>query len=375
MTFDAKRQRLQSLDILRGLTVMGMILVNSSAEVFYSLKVPVFPTLLHSHWNGLQFADTVFPAFLMMVGVAIPMSLAMGGGTPRLSEGVGRKIAMRTVRIVILGIVLSNIRWLANFHVGDWRLFGVLQRIGLAYGACAMLFLMLDSRKRMVLIILILGLYWPLMMLPAYDGLPYDIMLRGHNFAGAVDRFLLGAGNHNYVAGPEGYDPEGLIGTLPAIAHGLIGVAIGEFLQRNRGRNVAGQLAIAGIAMVIAGSIWSLAFPIIKDIWSSSFVLVTCGLTTIALAAVYALVDRNGPAPPRWPATIALVFGGNAIAAYILHMVTGSMLLWDAVLVPFHAGQAVLPAPVASLIPVSIYMTFLWLCIRAIHTRGWILKL
>ena len=135
---ETERQRLVSLDVLRGLTVVGMILVNSMAGMFYGAKAEVFPPLLHAHWDGLMLADLVFPGFLMMVGVAIPLAMA------NARDGAGKQagtILARTGRLVLLGFLLSNLYWFADFSSGAWRLFGVLQRIGLVYGACALLFL------------------------------------------------------------------------------------------------------------------------------------------------------------------------------------------------------------------------------------------
>jgi predicted acyltransferase len=367
--------RLVSLDILRGLTVIGMIMVNASAELHYSREVAVFPALLHSHWNGLQLADIVFPAFLMMVGIAIPFALGRYRESYKFGDSTTRRVMSRMTRLLVAGFLLSNIYWFQNFESGQWRLFGVLQRIGLVYGACALLFLSTSSRTRLIIAAAILLLYWPLIMIPAPDGLAYNIGIRGHNFAAYVDRLLLGGGNHIYVTGPEGYDPEGLLGTLPAIAHGLIGVAIGSYLQTasaaHRGRN----MMLVGVAMLAAGMLFSTAFPVIKDIWSSSFVLVTAGLTTLALAGLSALSDRDRSGHPRWLARVAIVFGTNAMAAYAIHMVTGGVMLWDVVMAPYEAIKARMPVAVSSLIPVVSYIMLIWIAVRVMNKRGWILKL
>jgi predicted acyltransferase len=371
---DHKLSRLVSLDALRGLAVMGMILVNSAAGMFYGEQATVYAMLLHAQWQGLTLADTVFPAFLMMVGVSIPMALARAKADGGLDRAQAGRISARTIRLFVIGFLLSNIYWFADFASGEWRLWGVLQRIGLVYGACAALFLITGTRTRLAIIAAVLVLYWPLTLLPALDGLPNDLWLRGHNFVASVDRVLLGAGGHNYVTGPEGYDPEGLLGTLPAIAHGLIGVAIGEYLMR-RTDSAARVLAIGGAAMLVAGLVWSFAFPIIKDIWSSSFVLVTCGLTTLALAALHALLDRRGSTvSDRFPVSIATAFGSNAIAAYVLHMVTGSLVGWDLLLLPYRWMLGWAPAAIASLAPVLLYMALIWAFVAWLRRNDWIIK-
>ena len=371
---DTAKPRLLSLDVLRGLTVVGMILVNSMSGMFYGPEAKVFPLLLHAKWDGLMLADVVFPGFLMMVGVAIPLAMANS------RDGAGKDagaILSRTGRLVLLGFLLSNLYWFAHFSEGAWRLFGVLQRIGLVYGACALLFIACGPRVRMGIIAAILILYWPLSLLPALDGLvPTDIWMRGHNFVGSVDRVLLGAGDHIYVKGPEGYDPEGLLGTLPAIAHGLIGVAIGEYLLK-RPAGAAKTLALAGAGMLVLGVAWGFVFPVIKDIWSSTFVLVTCGITTLALAGLHAWLDRE---PPPTGATRAFVlfgsaFGINAIAAYVLHELTGSMIGWDAMLVPYHALKGSIGEGWAAFAPVLIYIGIIWLCVDYLRRRKWIVRI
>ncbi|WP_374408573.1 acyltransferase family protein [Pelagerythrobacter sp.] len=359
--------RLISLDVLRGLTVAGMILVNSAAAMTWAAQADVAPILLHVSWDGLTLADLVFPGFLTMVGIAIPYSLR----TAEPGWPATRRILGRTARLLILGFLLSNLYWLASFEAGDWRLMGVLQRIGLVYGVCALLFLACGPRVRMALAAAILLAYWPLALLPSLDGTATDIWVRGQNFIASVDRAILGP--HRYVPGPEGYDPEGILSTLPAIAQGLIGVAVGELMIRGEGRRTR-ALAMIGAALTVAGIAWGLIFPVVKDIWSSSFVLVTSGVTIAALAVLHHALDREGRRP-GWLATAMLAFGANAIAAYTLHQVTAGMVGWDALLVPFTALRPALGNPIASLIPVAIYMALIWAAMEWLRRKGWIIKI
>ncbi|MFL6735148.1 MAG: acyltransferase family protein [Sphingomicrobium sp.] len=361
-----KSNRLISLDLLRGLAVMGMILVNEMAGM--ESQGPVYATMLHSRWEGVTLADTVFPAFLMMVGVSIPLSLH------DRREGQGGRIGWRAFRLILLGFILTNLWWFSDFQATTWRPFGVLQRIGLVYAACALLFLHVGPKARLAIIAAILILYWPLALIPALDGLPNDIWLRGHNFVGSVDRVLLG--DHNYVKGPEGYDPEGLLGTLPSIAHGLIGVAIGEFLLRSK-ENASRTLAIGGAAMLAVGLVWSFVFPVVKDIWSSTFVLVTCGITTLVLALAHHLFDggRTMSGPARLLEWIVLPFGLNAIAAYVIHDIAGGMLGWDLLMEPYRSVRSFIGPEAAALIPVALFMAFVWLCVFYLWRRGWIIKI
>ena len=362
----AQPERLISLDLLRGLAVIGMIIVNEMA----GMQPPVYRLLLHSHWDGLTIADVVFPAFLFMVGVSIPLSLR------RKEDADYARILWRTARLLLLGFILSNLFWFSQFNSGSWRLFGVLQRIGLVYCACAVMFLNLKPRTRLIIAGAILILYWPLTYVPTLDGVPTDLWVRGGNFVGSVDRVLLGAGNHIYVPGPQGYDPEGLLGTLPAIAQGLIGVAVGEFVLRAQGAKRLRTLAIAGAAMLFVGMAWAFVFPVVKDIWSSTFVLVTTGISLLALAALGYLFDgKPMTGARRLVEIIVLPFGTNAIAAYTLHEVCWSLLGWDLLQLPYKQLRPVIGPQLASFAPVLLFLAFIWLCMFYLWRKRWLVRI
>jgi predicted acyltransferase len=321
--------------------------------------------LLHAHWEGLTLADIVFPAFLFMVGVSIPLSLQ------GREEGQYSHILARTFRLLLLGFILSNLGWFAKFDSGAWRLFGVLQRIGIVYGACAIMFLVLGPRTRLIIAGAILLLYWPMALIPALDGLPNDIWTRGHNFVASVDRVLLG--QHLYVQGPEGYDPEGILGTLPAIAQGLIGLAVGEYLLRSRALR---PLVAAGAAMLVAGIAWGFVFPVIKDIWSSSFVLVTSGISLLLFTALSALFDgRPMAGARRFVEVVVMPFGLNAIAAYALHGIIWALLSWDLLQAPYRALRPSVGSELAAFVPVLMFLAFVWLCMFYLWRRRWVIRI
>ena len=365
---DARPDRLISLDLLRGLAVIGMILVNEMSGM--ESKGPVFPILLHSNWSGLTLADVVFPAFLFMVGASIPLSLKPA------ESSLYSRILFRTARLLLLGFVLSNLFWLSKFSGGSWRLFGVLQRIGLVYCACAFMFLTLGPKTRLIVAGAILVLYWPLCLLPSLDGLPNDIWSRGHNFVGSVDRFLLGVGDHIYVHGRDGYDPEGLLGTLPAIAQGLIGVAVGEYLLRSERSDRLRTFALAGALMLVVGIAWGTIFPVVKDIWSSTFVLVTSGISLLALSLLgYAFEGRPSNRFRNSAEIVVLPFGTNAIAAYTLHMVAWSLLGWDLIQLPYVMLLPSLGPKLASFGPVFLFLAFIWLCMFYLWQKRWLIRI
>ena len=364
----ARPQRLISLDLLRGLAVIGMIIVNEMAGM--ESKGPVYPLLLHSHWDGLTIADVVFPAFLFMVGASIPLSLK------NKTEANHARILWRTVRLLILGFILSNLFWLSHFTGASWRLFGVLQRIALVYCVCVFLFLNLSPRTRMIVLVAILVLYWPLTLLPTLDGVQTNLWVRGENFVGSVDRVLLGAGNHIYVQGGEGYDPEGLLGTLPAIAQGLIGVAVGEFVLCDPQRRKMRPLAIIGAALLSAGIAWGFVFPVIKDIWSSTFVLVTTGISLLLLVALSFVFDEKPMTGVRRIAElIVLPFGMNAIAAYTLHEVSWSLLGWDILQLPYKELRPSIGPQLASFVPVLLFLAFIWICMFYLWRKRWLVRI
>lgn len=368
--------RLVSLDVLRGLTVAGMILVNTAGGVALDLGAPPIAVLEHSPWAGLTLADVVFPSFLMIMGVSIVFALGRQRDTG-LTMDMGRQIGARSLRLFVLGFLLTNLGWLENFDAMPWRLFGVLQRIALVYGICSALYLTMSPKSRLVLIAAILLLYWPLCLLPSLDGVPTDIWQRGMNFTSSIDRWMLGAGAHNYVKGPHGYDPEGLLGTLPCIAHGLIGIAVGEYLQRVRGAAAVRGLFKAGAAMIVAGLAWGLVFPIVKDIWSSSFVLLTCGITAVALAFAHAFLDdaREYGSTARILLGLAVPFGMNAILIYVLHYVLTPVLAWQAMELPFQALRPLFGAQLAATVPSMVFIAFLWWIAAYMANRRWLVKI
>jgi predicted acyltransferase len=359
---DRKTGRLGSLDALRGLTVLGMILVNSTAGV-RKMDGPVFPLLLHAQWTGFTIADTVFPAFILMIGVSIAISFRPGRPVD------WRSVMGRSVRLILLGLFLTNM-----FILWDWdkiwppRMAGVLQRIGIVYAVVALLYPRMSARSRGIAAAAILLLYWPLCLLPQPDGLSTDLWVQGHNFVSWADRALFG--NWRFVKGPDGYDPEGALSTLPTIAEALIGTVAGDMLKRGIG---AKKLALAALAMMAGGLLWGLVFPIAKNLWTSSFVLLSAGLALLLLSAFHAFLDGAGAVPRR--GGLLGSFGRNAVGAYAFHEVAAFLLLADAVQAPFHWLKPVVGTELAALAPVLIFIAMVWWPISAMDRRGWYLKI
>jgi predicted acyltransferase len=355
--------RLASLDVLRGLTIVGMIVVNSASYLHYVSGYAQFAGLEHAAWRGFTVADAVFPAFVFMTGVSIPLALGQGGG---LDGATLRRLLVRSGRLFLLGLILSNLYWMATPESVLFRPMGVLQRLALAFLTAAVLYKTVGPRARLGVAVAILALYWPLTLLPFPDGAT-DLLKPGANFVGWFDRLVLGA--HTYVPGPLGYDPEGLLSTLPAIAQALLGVTAGEWLQARRG---SPGLLVAGAAMIAGGLAWGLAFPISKELWTSSFVLLSTGIALVLLAVLHQVLDVKGR--KLLGATFLTDFGINAVFAYSLHMLASIMLTAHMLKIPYHWAAPAVGDKAAALIPVAIFVALIWLVLAYMRRRGWIVK-
>lgn len=364
---DRAGRRLRSLDLLRGVTVAGMITVNATAGV-QRLDGPVFPTLLHAEWAGFTLADTVFPAFLTMVGVSIAVS-ARGDAA---GAAATRRVIARAARLILIGLLLGHMFFLADFtRFGPPRLPGVLQRIGIVFAVCALLYPRMGTRARAILAGVLLAGYWGLCLVPVPGGGATDLWVPGRNFVSWVDRAVLGS--WRYVKGPEGFDPEGVLGTLPAIAQGLLGTLAGDYLRRGLPvRRAAQRLAGAGLAGLVVGLAWGLVFPIVKGLWTSSFVLLSTGITVLLLGAFHAWFDRDDR--PARTGDFFGSFGRNAIAAYVLHEVASLILTGDAMQLPFRWLAPVVGTQVAALAPVAVFVALVWWPIAYMDRRGWYLR-
>jgi predicted acyltransferase len=311
------KTRLKSLDILRGATIAGMLLVNNAGD-----WGKTFAPLLHAEWHGWTPTDLVFPFFLFVMGVAIPLAFAS-----RLERSDGdfgplyRQIVRRTAILFALGLFLI---WFPFIGI-NWstaRIPGVLQRIAVVYFFASLAYLHLSARGRAWLSGGLLLGYWMAMMLVPVPGFgPGDLSPEG-NLAGYVDHLILGPHVWTYAPGPA--DPEGILSTLPAIVTALAGIFTGEWLRSRRsldekliGLFVWGSLAAA------AGAVFGWFFPVNKNLWTSSYVVLTAGLALLTLGVIFYFVDLKGR--EAW-AKPFVVFGTNAIAAYVLSGVIAKIL-------------------------------------------------
>ncbi|MES1199032.1 MAG: heparan-alpha-glucosaminide N-acetyltransferase domain-containing protein [Pseudomonadota bacterium] len=310
------QKRLMSLDILRGVAVAGMLLVNSPGSWEY-----IYPPLDHAKWNGWTPTDLVFPSFLFCVGAASALSL----GKPRPGEKL--RIARRALTLVLLGLFLQL---LPNFDFAHLRFPGVLQRIGLCYAAGAYLFMLTAKRDGEgartanifpiagIIAFLLIG-YWALLTFVPVPGFGPGHLDSLGSLPAYIDRQVFTL-DHIWIYGTtEGhgvtYDPEGLLSTLPALANVLFGMIAARIAQRDAAAKTWAPVLGLGIVLIVVGLALHPYFPLNKRIWTSSFALFSSG-ATMALFGVLIFAAQA-------PLTVRVaypfrVLGGNAILAYVI---------------------------------------------------------
>ena len=305
--------RLESLDVFRGLTIAAMILVNNPGD-----WNAVYAPLTHAEWNGWTLADLVFPFFLFIVGVAIPLSLGTVAATPTARRESLARILRRTAILFALGLALNafgGVESLATFRIP-----GVLQRIAICYFAAAIVFLYTGPRARIATFVAAVAGYWALLVFVPVFGKEPGALDPNHNLVAAIDRRLLGTG-HLYR---ETWDPEGILSTLPAIATTLAGVLTGDWLRARRSPGATSwALAGIGIVAVVASQVMAIWMPINKGLWTSSYVVFTAGLALVLFGAFHWVVDGKGIRRPFLP---LIVFGVNPIAVYVFSSAVAVLL-------------------------------------------------
>ena len=308
-------ERLDGLDVLRGLTVAGMLVVNTPGTWEHA-----YPQLLHAEWNGWTYTDTIFPFFLFIVGVSMEISFTRRTEKGATRADLLRHTAARGAAIFGIGLALNALSFVL-FHKEHLRIPGVLQRIGVCFLAAGLIRLLLGRRGVLPAAVTLLLLYWGLMKFVPVPGYGTGRLDVEGNLAAYVDRLVLGA--HTWKAG---WDPEGPLSTLPAIATTLFGSMAGALLSARMDlRRKIKVLLAAGAAGAAIGALWGTVFPINKNLWTSSYAVFMSGLAAIALAVCLWIVDERGgkawAAPFRW-------LGRNALAIFTLSLLAVLMLLW-----------------------------------------------
>jgi predicted acyltransferase len=349
----AVQGRLRSIDAFRGLTMAGMVIVNNPGTwdaIYWPLE--------HAEWHGWTPTDLIFPFFLLIVGIAMTLS------RHTLSAPWSR-IAGRAALIAGLGLFMAGFPFFNPHH---WRIPGVLQRIGVCYFAAAWAYRQ-SQRGRWnapvviaVMVAAILVGYWG--VLSAFGDLTPD-----GNVGAIVDRALMGG--HLYR---PTWDPEGFLSSVPAVATTLLGVLAGMWLRSDRtmSRKALG-LALSGVPLVVAGQAWHGLFPINKQLWTSSYVLLSAGAAALLLAAcLYAIEVRGWQ---RW-AQPFVVLGRNAIALFVVSGLIGKTIIilgvQDAI---FDYGFAwIAPPQLASLLYSLVFLALMYALCDALYRRGVFLR-
>lgn len=276
--------RIKALDVMRGLTIAGMILVNNPGT-----WSEVYAPLLHSEFLGLTPTDLVFPLFMFIMGISTYISLRKGGFTFTMPLCV--KIVRRSVVLFVIGLLLNLL--IGLLHFGDqWldmlRYMGVMQRLGICYGVTALLALTISHRYFPVIIAAIFGLYAVVL----FGGSGFEFTPQ--NICCQVDTWLMGS-RHLYLGDGWPFDPEGWLSTPSAVAHTMIGFCAGKVLMSDQDKQQKMlRLLLVGCVLMALGWLFSYGVPFCKKVWSPTFSLMTCGMAMNLLAMMIWLIDVRG---------------------------------------------------------------------------------
>ncbi|MBC91977.1 MAG: heparan-alpha-glucosaminide N-acetyltransferase [Flavobacteriaceae bacterium] len=300
----SKSERLISVDILRGLTIIFMIIVNDPGSWSH-----VYAPLLHAEWNGITPTDYIFPTFLFIVGVSIVLSLSKKKDGGLAKNILLKKIIWRSIKIYLVGLFL----WLwPDFDFENIRWAGVLQRISFVYLFCALIFLYLNLRSQIIFLFLILVFYTIIMCFIPVPGIGYpDLSVPEKNWAHYIDTLLLPG-----VMWEDTWDPEGILTTLPSIGTGILGL-IGGYILTSKSDLIKKMLHLSlfGFVLFFLGDISQYIFPLNKNLWSTSFTLLVGGISSLSLCFCLYICDYLNLGE-RFK--FAQSFGVNSIFSYMM---------------------------------------------------------
>jgi predicted acyltransferase len=296
------QNRLLSIDVLRGMTLIFMIIVNTPGSWDY-----VYAPLLHADWNGLTPTDYIFPNFLFIVGVSIVLSL--NNKINELNRAhVLKKIIWRAFKIYLVGVFL----WVfPDFDFSSIRWVGVLQRISFVFLFCGLIYIFIDKKFFIYISFITLIIYWFIMLYVPVPGIGTpDLSSPELNIAHYIDsKFLPG------VMWQDTWDPEGILTTIPSIITGVFGLVAGSILVSNKDiKDKIIKLFSLGLILVFLGDLFSWSFPVNKNLWSTSYTFLMAGMSFMLVAAFTYLIDVSGYKKFK----ISQVFGTNSIFTYVL---------------------------------------------------------
>jgi predicted acyltransferase len=362
----APRERLISLDVFRGITIAGMLLVNDPGT-----WSAIFPPLEHAAWDGWTPTDLIFPFFLFIVGITTYLSMSARRARGDNDAALVKQILRRGIIIYLLGFAMAMFpfyQWgtidsLPNatgwdriiFRIEHVRILGVLPRIAIVY-ICAGLLTLKTTLKQQVIIIgtLLLGYWFAMTLIPVPGENAIGAVLlhtKDKNLAAYLDRLILGT-NHTWI-GSVTFDPEGPMSTIPAIATAMLGVIAGRWIalkEKPLLERISGLFAAGAIGMVV-GLMWNWSFPINKNLWTSSYVIFTAGMACVTLATVMWIVDYVNV---KWWTKPFVVFGVNPIVAFV-----GSGVMARLIYTLWHVNYGGKPTAVQDAIYQSVFLPWL----------------
>ena len=378
----SSKQRLISLDAFRGATIAGMILVNNPGT-----WNAIYPQLRHAAWHGWTFTDFIFPFFLWIVGVAMTLSFAR-----RVEEGADKSqlllhVFRRALIIFGLGLFLNGFPFgLVSTHDFSWatiRIPGVLQRIAICYLIASIIFMYTGVKGQIGWVIGLLVSYWLMVKLIPVPGFGTGILEPTGNLCWYIDSQLLAG--HTWRGAPvPGFDPEGILSTIPAIATTLLGVLTGHWLRSDRSQgDKTDWMFVSGNFLLLLGVIMDMWLPINKNLWTSTYTIFMAGWANVCLAMFYWLIDVKGY--KKW-ATPFVIYGMNAITVFVLsglvartmHLIQWTTAdgkttdlksaIYDNVFTPLASPMN------ASLLFAIAFITMMYLVVWFMYKKKWFLK-
>ena len=314
-TLNHNGERLLSLDVLRGFTMFWIIggdhLIHSLANTTeWSTLDWLAMQLTHVTWNGFHFQDLIFPLFMFVAGVAIPYSIGR-----KLTQGIKKeklliKVAKRSLLLILFGVIYNN---QVSFDFSNLRYASVLGQIGVAYFMASFIYLYYNFKGQIFWVIAILLGFWVIMTLINVPGFGAGVLTPEGNFSGYIDRLFLPGKMYR-----EFYDPQGILLMLSATAIVQMGSFTGKLLKSNKYDQVRKVIIMlfSGFILIGLSLVWNIWYPINKEIWSSSFSVLTIGLFLIFMAVFYFLIDLK-----KWTkwTFIFKIIGMNSILIYMLN--------------------------------------------------------
>jgi predicted acyltransferase len=374
-------ERLVSLDVFRGLTVAGMLLVNNPGS-----WGAIYPPLEHAEWNGWTPTDLIFPFFLFIVGITTHLSLSARRARGDDDAALRRQVLRRGALIVLIGWALSAFPYYPLTRLTELRIPGVLPRIGVAYAIAGMLTLNASVKQIVgMLAVLLYGYWFAMTLLPVPGGCEVGALCLGEpsrTLAAWFDRALL---DGHLWKSSKTWDPEGPLSTLPAIGTAMMGVLCGRWIalkERPLTERLNGMFAV-GALLMMAGLMWHWSFPINKSLWTSSYVVFAAGLASVSIATITWIIDVQGV---TWWTRPLVIYGVNPIVAFVGSGAMARIIysLWK---VQYDGKEIAVQAAVyktvfaswleprnASLAFAICFVLFWYAVLAVLYRRNWILK-